>query len=51
MCEKCAELDAKFEHYQGLVDPAMDPVTRAGRALIADLKFEKVRLHAEPPMT
>ena len=50
MCEKCAELDAKIEHYQGLVDPAMDPVTRERVAqLIDDLMSEKTRLHTEPP--
>lgn len=50
MCEKCAELDAKIEHYQSLVDPAMDPVTRERVArLIEDLKSEKSSLHPEPP--
>jgi hypothetical protein len=50
MCEKCAELDAKIEHYQNLVDPAMDPVTRerVGR-LIEEMQSEKLRLHSEPP--
>ena len=52
MCETCAELDAKIEHYQGLVDPAMDPVTRERVALlIEDLRSEKTRMHAEPPAT
>jgi len=50
MCEKCVELDAKIEHYQSLVDSAMDPVTRERVAqLIDDLMSEKSRLHPEPP--
>jgi hypothetical protein len=48
MCDKCAELDNKIEHYRSLVAKVMDPLTaeRVGK-LIEDMQAQKAGLHPE----
>jgi hypothetical protein len=49
MCEECDKLDLKIAHYQRVVDPAMDRVTRARVAkFIAEMTDDKVKLHPKP---
>ncbi len=46
MCDKCAELDKKIEHYERMLLSIGDQITveRIG-ALIADLQAKKATLH------
>jgi hypothetical protein len=48
MCDKCAELDNKIEHYRSLVAKVMDPLTaeRVGK-LFEDMQAQKAGLHPE----
>ena len=49
MCEKCAEIDTKIEHYQFLSRLVIDQPTLDGiQKLVEQMKAEKVALHAEP---
>jgi hypothetical protein len=49
MCEECEKLNLKIAHFQRLVDPAMDSVTRDRTAkFIAEMTGEKVKLHPTP---
>jgi hypothetical protein len=46
MCERCAKLDAKIEHYQRLSSKLTDQPTLDGiKELIARMKAEKAALH------
>jgi hypothetical protein len=48
MCEKCAELDKKIDHYGRLASSALDQRTVAGiNELIEKMKAEKPGLHPE----
>jgi hypothetical protein len=48
MCEKCAPLDKKIEHYQKLLLGVGDQLTVDRiKSLIADLQTQKVVLHPE----
>ena len=48
MCEKCAEIDEKIEHYRALLSHVADQLASEGIAqLIADLLAKKVALHPE----
>lgn len=48
MCEKCAELDEKIEHYKMLSASILDQFTIDGIAkLIAEAMAEKLKLHPE----
>jgi len=48
MCDKCAELDEKIEHYRGLRPRITDPQTTEGlRKLIDDMQAQKAALHPE----
>jgi hypothetical protein len=48
MCDKCAELDEKIEHYRGLMPRITDPQTTEGlRKLIDDMQAQKAALHPE----
>ncbi len=48
MCDKCSELDAKIEHYERLIDPAMDPLTtERAKRFIEEIRAERARLHSE----
>ena len=49
MCDKCAELDGKIEHYQRLVRSVYDKKALDGIALlIAKYEAEKKAFHPEP---
>jgi len=49
MCNKCAELDKKIEHYETILVSIGDRVTvERLHAMIADLQAQKVALHPEP---
>ena len=46
MCEKCAPLDSKIEHYQKLLFGIGDQLTIDRiKSLIADLQAQKAELH------
>jgi hypothetical protein len=46
MCEKCAEIDEKVEHYRSLASRVLDDAMIKGmEALIADLLALKEQLH------
>ncbi len=46
MCEKCAELDKKIEHYGRMLLSIGDQITvERIEALIADLQAQKATLH------
>jgi hypothetical protein len=48
MCDKCAELDKKIEHYRSLVARVTDEQTNTGlRKLIDGLEAQKAALHPE----
>jgi hypothetical protein len=48
VCDKCAELDKKIEHYQKMLLAIADPITvERLKALIGDLKVQKDTLHPE----
>jgi hypothetical protein len=48
MCEKCAELDNKIEHYQHLSSRITDQPTLDGiKELIGQMKAQKAALHPE----
>jgi hypothetical protein len=48
MCEKCAEIDKKMDHYQNLSFLITDqPTLEAIKKLTEQLKAEKVLLHPE----
>jgi len=48
MCEKCAELDKKIEHYGRMLLSIGDQITvERIEALIADLQAQKATLHPE----
>jgi hypothetical protein len=48
MCDKCAPLDKKIEHYQKLFLGIDDHATIDGiKSLIADLQAQKAVLHPE----
>jgi hypothetical protein len=48
MCDKCAELDKKIEHYRRMLLSIGDQITiERIEALIADLKTQKATLHPE----
>jgi hypothetical protein len=48
MCEKCAPLDQKIEHYQKLLLGIGDQLTIDRiKQLIADLQVQKATLHPE----
>ena len=49
MCDKCAKLDEKIEHYETILVSIGDRVTvERLHAMIADLQAQKVALHPEP---
>lgn len=46
MCEKCADLDEKIEHYRAIVSRITDKIAEDGIAeLIAELQAKKAELH------
>jgi hypothetical protein len=48
MCDKCAELDAKIEHFRRLATRVLDPLTIEGIGkLIEEMQAKKDRLHPE----
>ncbi len=48
MCEKCAELDVRIEHYRKLAAALSDPLTVEGIAnRIKEMGAEKAKLHPE----
>jgi beta-phosphoglucomutase-like phosphatase (HAD superfamily) len=48
MCDKCAELDSKIEHYQRLASRIADQPTLDGiKELIEQMKAQKAALHPE----
>jgi hypothetical protein len=48
MCEKCAQLDAKIEHYRRLSFRLTDQRTLEGiEKLIEQMKAQKATIHAE----
>ena len=48
MCDKCAELDKRIEHYEKMALLISDQVTvERIEALIADLRAQKAALHPE----
>ena len=48
MCDKCAPLDKKIEHYQKLLLGIADQLTVDRiKSLIADLQAQKAALHPE----
>jgi len=48
MCDKCAELDKKIEHYRKLAWQIADPLTTERAAdLIAEIEAQKAALHPE----
>jgi hypothetical protein len=48
MCERCAELDGKIEHYQRISTHVTDQLTLDGIAgLIKQMLAEKAALHPE----
>jgi hypothetical protein len=48
MCDQCAELDKKIEHYRSLIAMVPDPLTveRVGE-LIKEMQAQKAQLHPE----
>jgi hypothetical protein len=49
MCDKCAELDKRIEHYSLILLSIGDRLTvERLHAMIADLQAQKVALHPEP---
>jgi hypothetical protein len=49
MCDKCAELDKRIEHYEQMLISIGDRVTvERLYAMIADLQAQKVALHPKP---
>jgi hypothetical protein len=49
MCDKCAVLDKKIDHYEQILISIGDRVTvERLHAMIADLQAQKVILHPEP---
>jgi hypothetical protein len=48
MCDKCAEIDGKIEHYQQLSSRITDQATLDGiKQLIERMKAQKTALHPE----
>lgn len=48
MCDQCAELDVKIEHYQRIRLSIGDQVTVDRiKELVAEMKARKVKLHPE----
>jgi hypothetical protein len=48
MCDKCAKLDKKIEHYETILVSIGDRVTvERLQAMIADLQAQKAALHPE----
>ena len=48
MCDKCAELDKRIEHYERMLLSIGDQITvERIAALIADLQAQKATLHPE----
>jgi hypothetical protein len=48
MCDKCAELDGKIEHYQRMASRITDQPTLDGiKELIARMKAHKAALHPD----
>jgi len=48
MCDKCAPLDKKIEHYEKMIVSIGDRVTvERLMALVADLRAQKAALHPE----
>jgi hypothetical protein len=48
MCDKCAKLDKKIEHYRGMTLAIGDQLTvERIKALIEDLQAQKAVLHPE----
>jgi beta-phosphoglucomutase-like phosphatase (HAD superfamily) len=48
MCEKCAEIDGKIEHYHRLSSKITDQSTLDGiKELIEQMKAQKAALHPE----
>jgi hypothetical protein len=48
MCDKCAELDKKIEHYRRMLLSIGDQITiERIEALMADLQTQKATLHPE----
>ncbi|MDF0518411.1 hypothetical protein P0R31_14330 [Bradyrhizobium yuanmingense] len=48
MCDKCAELDEKIEHYRAILSRVTDQIALNGISeLIAELLAEKTGLHPE----
>ena len=48
MCDKCAELDKRIEHYRRMLLSIGDQITvERIEALIADLQAQKATLHPE----
>ena len=48
MCDKCAELDKKIEHYRSLLFRVTDQQTTEGiRKLINDMQAQRAALHPE----
>lgn len=49
MCEKCAELDRKIEHYERICSAMGDELTVSRiKELVETLKAEKAKLHSPP---
>jgi len=50
MCDKCAELDKKIEHYQEMLLAIADQITvERLKEMIGDLQEQKAALHPEQP--
>ena len=48
MCDKCAELDKKIEHYRSLLLRVADQQTTEGiRKFITDMQAQRAALHPE----
>jgi hypothetical protein len=48
MCDRCAELDRKIEHYRKLASGISDRLTIEGIAdLIKEMEAQKAQLHPE----
>jgi hypothetical protein len=48
MCEKCAEIDKRIEHYERIVASINDQLTiNRFKELVANLEAEKAALHPE----
>ena len=48
MCEACAKLDQKIEHYKKVISAMTDQLTiERITALVGELEAEKVRLHRD----